>query len=169
MSMADVLRVSAWQAIADDLDMGALESMTSVAVITLNAYVGDSVLNFSSLASCSSRILITVAPAVTAINFPVMTALGGNIVQFDASPVLTTLSLPVVIFGNPVVSLSATGCALSAASVAGLLARCVASGLTTATIQMQGGTNAGLASLSAQGQADYAALTTAGNTVILNP
>jgi hypothetical protein len=65
-------------------------------------------------------------------------------------------------------SITATGNALSAASIEQILARCVASGVTTDTILLDGGTNANLASLSAQGQADYATLFAAGNNTSIN-
>jgi hypothetical protein len=62
-----------------------------------------------------------------------------------------------------------SGCALNAASIENVLRRCVLAGVTTCTIDLSGGTNAGLASLSVQGQSDYAALVTAGNTMSINP
>lgn len=59
-----------------------------------------------------------------------------------------------------------TGCALNAATIELILRRCVLAGVTTCTISLQGGTNAGTASLNAQGQADVATL---GAQLTINP
>jgi len=56
--------------------------------------------------------------------------------------------------------------ALDATSVELILRRCVLAGVATCTIDLSGGTNAGLASLSAQGQSDAAAL---GAQLTINP
>ena len=61
------------------------------------------------------------------------------------------------VFGN---------CALNTTSVELILRRCVLAGVTTCTINLSGGTNAGLSSLSAQGQADAATL---GTQLTINP
>lgn len=58
------------------------------------------------------------------------------------------------------------GCSLDIPSVENILRRCVLAGVTTCTIDLSGGTNAGTASLSAQGQADVATL---GAQVTMNP
>lgn len=58
------------------------------------------------------------------------------------------------------------GCALNAASVQLILRRCVLAGVTTCTINLSGGTNAGVASLNAQGQTDAATL---GAQLTINP
>jgi len=57
-------------------------------------------------------------------------------------------------------------CALSPTSVELILRRCILAGVTTCTIYLAGGTNAGTASLNAQGQADVATL---GAQVTMNP
>lgn len=59
--------------------------------------------------------------------------------------------------------------ALDAEAVELILRRIVVSGVKNCTITALGGDTANLDSLSAQGKADYAALTSAGNTVILSP
>jgi hypothetical protein len=59
-----------------------------------------------------------------------------------------------------------SNCALSATSVELILRRCVLAGVTTCTIDLSGGTNAGTASLSAQGQADVVTL---GAQLTINP
>ena len=63
-------------------------------------------------------------------------------------------------------SIDVQQCALSAASVEQVLRRCVLAGVTTCAINVSGGTNAGLASLSAQGQTDAATL---GAQLTINP
>ena len=63
-------------------------------------------------------------------------------------------------------SIDCSGCALSAAFVELILRRCVLAGVLACTINLSGGTNAGLTSLNAQGQADAAAL---GAQLTINP
>jgi hypothetical protein len=62
-----------------------------------------------------------------------------------------------------------TDCALSKTTMELILRRLVLAGVTTCDIGLTGGTNAGLASLSAQGQADAATLTGLGNAFAMNP
>jgi hypothetical protein len=59
--------------------------------------------------------------------------------------------------------------ALSAASIEQIFSRGVFSVVMTCTFDVSGGTSAGLASLSAQGQADYGTLVVNGNAVAINP
>lgn len=125
-------------------------------------------------------------PALLNINFPLLQTVSG-IASIEANAALANLSLPsLVTFGysltvvnNPALTsfsapnwiptngqiISFTGNALNATSVNHILARCVAAGVTTCTIQLDGGTNA---APTGQGITDKAALITAGNTVTTN-
>lgn len=140
--------------------------------------------------------LITTSSALTSIVLDLVTSINGSVSAFDGingvgCAVLSSVSLASVITVTGNVNFSACplftsvnlsawvptdgttinfqGDGLNAASVELILRRCVLASVTTCTVALNLGTNAGLASLSAQGQADYAALVTAGNTMLSNP
>jgi len=92
-----------------------------------------------------------------------VTAFGGLDAHGDAS--LTVFNAPLWVPTDGT-QISFAGCALDAASIEQILSRCVAAGVTTCTIDLSGGSNAGLASLSAQGQTDAATL---GGQLTINP
>lgn len=110
--------------------------------------VPNSTLLFGTASSATSldlRSLVTVG------------SLGASALNAATCPLLTTVRLDSFVpFDDTVLTFS--GCALSVASVEQILRRCVLSGMTTGLIILSGGTSAGTASLSAQGQADVAAL-----------
>lgn len=122
-------------------------------------------LDFPSLVSVGGDLNADSNSSATLANFPVLTTIGGWLVLNDCA--LTTITIPVWLPTDGT-EIHLENNALDAASVNQILARCVAAAVTTCNIDLAGGSNAGLASLSAQGQADAAALILAGNTVSLN-
>lgn len=136
---------------AGGLDFPDCDALTSV---DLSALVTGTYLNFAPCALLPS------------LDLSALTTLTGDM-TFNDCVALTTFLIPNLVIVNGT-TLNFNNCALNAASVALILARCVAAGVTTCTIDLSGGTSAGLLSLSAQGQADYATLFAAGNTITLN-
>jgi hypothetical protein len=119
--------------------------------------------NLDSLVSLTGSLVFTDS-ALTSLNLPALTTiLAGFNFSVEGNPIVS-LSIPNLIFGDPAF-LNCFGCALDAASVNLILARCVASGLTTSTIDISTGTSA---APSGQGIIDKAALILAGNTVFTN-
>ena len=100
---------------------------------------------------------------LTSLLLPEMTQVGKNF-WIHGNANLVTLSIPQLLF-LPATSFNGSGCALNAASVNSVLARAVASGITTGTFNLTGGTNA---APTGQGITDKAALITAGVTVTTN-
>lgn len=170
MSIGDALLLSLWQGISENVMAcnGALENMTSLSGATITTYVGDSTINFNSLSTITGRLIWTQSPGITAFNFPVLTAYGGSSLGLNDNTALATVFCPFVFFANTGILIDLGDCALTAASVEMVLARGVASGLTTATLDFAGGGSAGLSSLSPQGVADHNTLVAAGCTVLLN-
>jgi hypothetical protein len=119
--------------------------------------------NFPKLTSVQSTFDASFS-GLTALNLPLMTNAGGDFLV-NANPGLATLSFPNLIFTVDGSLINFNGCALTAASVNHILARCMASGLTSANINLQGGTSA---APTGQGVADKAALIAAGNNVTTN-
>jgi hypothetical protein len=151
---------------------------------SLQAVVGP----FMDFDSCAALVTISF-PAMTSVNSidgsncPLMTTLtfgagvtvGGDLtIGGGFAGTLSNLSMPNSIFADGH-SLDFTsqnipaGNSLNGTGVNGILRRLVLSGVTTDTVDFTGGTSAGFAALSAQGQADYTALNLAGNSVSLNP
>jgi hypothetical protein len=122
-------------------------------------------ISLPALATVGGDLTFTFAK-MSSISLPVLTAVGGNI-ECDSCDNLVTVSMPLFVFVNGH-DYHFDNCKLNAATVAHILRRAVLSGVVSATITLNNGTNAGLASLSAQGQADYAALVLAGNTMDIN-
>ncbi len=173
--------------LVDSLDLSGLLYVEDGFALDVTTNLNS--VNLNSLALVSGPFTFF-STALTALILPVLESVGGDLTFTFAH--LTTLSLPALQTVNgdlecdsclSLVSVSIPNllmqngrsyhfdnCALNAASVEGILARGVASaGITTATITLNSGTNAGLASLSPQGQLDYAALIGAGNSVSINP
>lgn len=146
-------------------------------------------LTFPSLISVSGFIQMPGPVGLAILSFPVLTNLGGTFpFDFSSGSDLTTVYLPnvVTIAGNinggncatltsffaPLwvptdgTNINISQCALDSSSVELILRRCVLAGVTTCTINLGGGTNAGVASLSAQGQADVVTL---GVQLTINP
>lgn len=120
-------------------------------------------LDFPSLVTCDFMQAVGCS-SLTSINLPLLSS---PITQLRTSncPLLSDVNLSQMILSDTGV-LWIDGCALTASSVENVLRRCVVSGTANANINLSGGTNAGLASLSAQGQADAATL---GAQLTINP
>lgn len=108
--------------------------------------------------------LIIESPVITTASFPSLVTIVAGVGIFNCT-MLTSLSLPVWVPTDGT-ALDFHANALNATSVELILRRCVLAGVTTCTIDLAGGTNAGLASLSAQGQADAVTL---GAQLTVNP
>jgi hypothetical protein len=121
------------------------------------------------------------------LGLPALVFVGGDL-DIDDNDALVTLDLPSLVTvywdfycnWNPLLEnvnlpnwvpsdfsrIDFSDCKLTAASVEQILGRCVLAGITACTIDLSGGTNAGTASLSPQGQADVATL---GGQLTINP
>jgi hypothetical protein len=157
-------------------------TITSASFASLTHVDGDvTIEDCADLATISLPLLATIGnpddfglrivncPSLTSLSLPNL--ISTSVVGITINCVnLVTLSLPQMLYDCPTIDF--TGCALSAASVEGVLARAVVSwdvSICNLNINLSGGTSAGLASLSAQGQADYATLIGEGNIITLNP
>lgn len=103
---------------------------------------------------------IALNPVLTGLSFPSLTTSAAF--YANDNPALTAFFAPNWL---PSADVNFVGCALDAASVNHILARCVAAGLSGFTVDVSGGTNA---APTGQGIADVATLTGAGNTVTTN-
>jgi hypothetical protein len=177
----------------DASDCLALTTLDVGALTTMGSNFDTS--GCSSLTTLDVSVLTTVGGnfdahnclALTTLNVPVLTTVGNNFYPFDC-PTLTTLNVPVlttvtndfdasgctllssVLCGSWVPTdgenINFLNCALTATSVELILRRCVLAGVIACTIDLSGGTSAGTASLSAQGQADVVTL---GAQLTINP
>jgi hypothetical protein len=124
--------------------------------VDFNTCAIPTLLDFAALETVGGNFNTIGCPALTTLDVGALTTMGGN---FDAH---NCLALTTVLCGSWVPTdgtiIRFDGCALTATSVELILRRCVLAGVTTCTIDLSGGTNAGTASLSAQGQADVATL-----------
>lgn len=164
-----------WQLAFGDFSSDDITLVTSLDLSGLRAVIGGTLyldasfvltaLDLSSLVSISGEFHLSLT-TITTLSLPEFTTLGGDLFFDNTS--LVDISFPQFVFKNGQ-TYAFDSSALNATSVEHILARAIASGVTSATIFLDGGTNAGLASLSIQGQADYAALVLAGNTVSINP
>lgn len=121
-------------------------------------------LNAPAIISFTADLTISGNPILTSIDLSSWVSCVGN-VSMLGNPALTTILCPswVPTDGK---NLNFSGCALTATTVELILRRCVLAGVTTCTITLNGGTNAGTASLNPQGQAD---VTTLGAQLTINP
>jgi hypothetical protein len=103
-------------------------------------------------------------PQLTSLVFPSLVTNLGNM-DVASCPILSTFSAPLWVPADAT-TINFTGDALNASSVELILRRCVLAGVTTCAIDLSGGTNAGVASLNAQGQADVVTL---GAQLVINP
>lgn len=145
----------------------ALVLITLTAVAQIDTFV---VTNCDALPSISFPAVVTVVNGIAIQNCAALvscdlgTGLYGMVVNFDGNGVLATVALTAFSFTNGT-NVTFMNCALTAASVNHILARCVASGLTTSTIDLSGGTSA---APSGQGILDAATLVGNGCTVTTN-
>lgn len=161
--------------VSNNIEVGSCASLTTLIFASL-ASVGGlfdaslcpalTSLNLTSLASVSGNFTLSDAAVLPSLSCPALTTAGDF--YCSGCTLLTSVNLPQIVFQNGQ-TVDFNGCALDVTSVDQILARAVASGVTTCTIDLSGGSNAGLLALSAQGQSDYAALVLAGNTVTVNP
>lgn len=134
--------------------------------LPLLSSVGDSLNGYStSIATLSLPALATVGGnfncsgngLLTSVSLPALVSASGNLFDLHNCGALVTLDVSSwVPQGGKTTNLS--GCAFDAASVEGVLRRFVLAGVATGTLDISGGTSAGVASLNAQGQADAATL-----------
>jgi hypothetical protein len=178
------------------LNLGANPLLSSLSTPVLATVTGGmsidgvaaSNLNFPALTSSIGDydIAITNNALLTTLGLPVLATVGRNIVITGCGllslslPALTTVTGYIATTGCASLAsldiplfvpydgqyLGFDQCALDAASIERILRSCVLAGVTTCQIDLSGGTNAGLASLSAQGQADAATL---GAQLTINP
>lgn len=155
------------------VDLGTMSGL-----LTLN-------LNSVTNTTAATNLELNNCPNLTSVNLDSMATVNGTFNTNSNS--LTSLSLPSLVtvtadflaFSSLLISFSAplwvptdgttidfNNCALNIPSVELILRRCVVAGVLACTIDLSGGTNAGTASLSAQGQADVATL---GAQVTMNP
>lgn len=143
------------------LDVPKLSVVSGLVQVDQNPVLAN--VSFPLLATVLDRVLVTGSGIVT-LDLPVLQFVGQN-VTIILNPLLTSINLPNWVPVNGTTN-DFSGDALSAISVELILRRLVLAGVTTCTINLSGGTNAGLASLSAQGQADAATL---GAQLTINP
>jgi hypothetical protein len=160
-------------------------ALTTLTVTSLGTVGGDFMLfgcsalasvAFNNLTDVSGNFDFSDCAVLTTVSLPALTSVTNGIVSgyfgggslspstATASPSLTTVSIPNLIFPDAM-TIDFTGCNLTAASVNQILARGVASGVTTCDFELAGGTNA---APSGQGIIDKATLIGAGNTVNTN-
>lgn len=119
----------------------------------------------SVLAHAEGGLNFDSCPSLISLSFPALTLIDGDVFSANDSTTLVTVSASSLIYSDNAVGVSFINCALDAASVNEILARCVASGLTAATIDLSGGTSS---APTGQGIIDAATLTTAGCSVTTN-
>jgi len=188
-----------WRIAFGDFAADDPSNLTTVAFANLKRVTGTLYLDGCSILTSfnlASLVKVGVAlnfslSAMAAISLPSLTDIEAGDFEMGICPNLTTLSAPNLVNVNGDINADSStnlvnvdlsslilqngrnyrfdNCALSAASVEHILARAIASGVTSATIVMDNGSSVGFAGISAQGQADYTALNSAGNSVDLNP
>ena len=171
----------------------ALTSLSVPALASVGGYFNCSSnaaltsLSIPALASVGTTFYCDYNTALTSLSVPALASVGGDFTcSFNAA--LTSLSVPALASVGTTfycesntalttvdvsswvptdgTTIDFSSCALNAASVELILRRCVLAGVTTCTINLSGGTNAGLSSLSVQGQTDAATL---GVQLTINP
>lgn len=158
-------------AVSGTFDLSFCSNLTSINIGSLSTVGGDfninecafSTLTLSSVTSIGQTFTGDTQVNLTSLSMPNLTSIGFSFL-FNSCTNLVTVSMPNVIYtdGNTI-DLDAD--ALSAASVNEILARGVASGLTSEFIDLSGGTNA---APSGQGIVDKATLIGNGCTVNTN-
>lgn len=134
---------------------GNLSLTGSTALITLS---------LDSLLTVTGQMLLNPMPALTTLSLPWLTTTGTGL-QIANAPSLVSLSLPSWIPTDGT-GISFYDNAFDIPTIEAILAQCVAAAVTTCSIDLSGGTNAGLASLSPTAQANAAAL---GAQLTINP
>lgn len=104
---------------------------------------------------------------LTTLSLPSLTTIGNDLIFGDCT-ILSSFSAPNWLPTNGK-QINFQNCALDEPSIGRIFARCVAAGVTTCIISVNGGTNAGQATWTIPTQNDFIALTVAGNTIVFNP
>ena len=120
-------------------------------------------LGLAALSSIDGQFIADSSTALISIDLSSLVSVSLDFTAIGCSS-LTTLLVPIWLPTDGT-NISLSGCALDAATVNLILARCVAAGVTTCTIDLSGGTNS---PPTGQGILDAAALVLAGNTVTTN-
>lgn len=158
------LTAADWTAISGSTPGELTFLSTSYSSFVMTSGNGDTKYSFPNLTTIATVLDVDDSADLKTLDFPVLVTINGDF-DPDTCPNLTTINVPNWVPSNGT-NILCGGCALNAASVEQILRRCVLAGVTTCTIDLSGGTNAGTASLSAQGQADVATL---GAQVTMNP
>jgi len=143
------------------LDLSALTSADGGVNIESNPALVTP--DLSALTSADGGVIVVSNDALTTLDLSALTSAAGG-VNVQSNAALTSVLIPNLLPTDGI-ALSFNGCALDATSVNLVLARCVAAGVTTCTIDLSGGTNS---APTGQGIVDAAALVLAGNTVTTN-
>lgn len=130
-----------------------IDSCPNLATVNLQSLVSIAAVGFYGN-DCTSLVLLNLTSLVS----------NGGPTIFNGCTSLTTVTVPNWIPSDPT-TIRFDNCALLAASVNQILARCVASGMVASTIDLSGGTNA---APTGQGIIDKAALIAAGNSCVTN-
>jgi hypothetical protein len=120
-------------------------------------------IDLRSLTSAMGRVIVHTCTSLTNLDLSALTTVGGSFDAYSCTS-LTNISCPVWLPTTGKV-ISFAGCALDVSVVNLILARAVASGMTSGTIDLSGGTSA---APTGQGIIDKAALIAAGVTVTTN-
>lgn len=156
-------------------DMGALTVIDAPLLATVDQSVGLgtnpllTTVNLGSLQTITAgNLFFSGSTALVTFSLPSLVSTGADpsntAIQGSGCTSLTTFNVPNWLPTNGT-TIDLTNCALTSASVNHILARCVAAGVTTCTIALEGGTNG---APTGQGATDKADLITAGNTVTTN-
>ncbi len=153
--------------VSDDSTLVTSLDLSGLKLVTGNLYLDSSTLltsvNLNALQRVDLSLHLSNSNVIPSFSLPALTSIGVNLLC-DFCPLLTTVSIPQLAMGNGKSYLFDSS-GLNVASVNAVLARGVASGVTSATIRLDGGTNAAPAG---QGATDKAALIAAGNTLTTN-
>lgn len=125
------------------------------------------VIPLPSIITINSDINTSSNAALTTIDWSGMVTCNDGINGNDC-PLLTSVLVPVWLPTDETL-INFNNCALSITSMELIIARLTAAAVTMCDINLAGGTNAGLSTLSGAAQAQWAALVTAGNTTAVNP
>jgi hypothetical protein len=144
-------------------------SVPLLVTIAVNLSINDTALttiSMPALTSVGTELFLFSNAALTSISLPALIS-PGSPGDFDAGncPNLSSVSFPNIIFPDNGQSVNIAGAALDGASVNHILARLVASGVTSLSINIGGGTSA---APSGQGIIDKGILIVAGNSVTTN-
>jgi hypothetical protein len=161
-SLTSLGALQGWGSTGCTLNLPALTTITGN--VNFTSITGATV-DLTSLVSVATTFIATGSPNLS-LNLPSLVHVGS---AFDAgNSTITFLDLSSFVPVNGT-SINFGVCNLTAPMIEQLFRRAVLSGVTNYTIDVSNGTNAGLSTLSAQGQTDYATLIGAGNTVAVNP